>query len=237
LASTASGKQRRFPRPFFVIIALPILLVVLIRPAYSEDWSALLDASGLSYQEKESIRLVFKKAKTQSVPEELLTSRLAEGLAKGVSGKNMTGALERELLLLLRAGTILSDAAFHTPGIELKEDIAAWARTANLLSLGISSEDVEKIVHACIHRWNDYRDATYLYVKLIKWGVHRLDALNVTVAVAGSSVPGKQISGVFDLFTKARRRRISPETLTSRIIDHLPDIRDVRELEREILNE
>lgn len=162
---------------------------------------------------------------------------MAEGIAKRVSGKTLLAALERELSLLLAARVILSEAARNISHFDLNEDRTVWARTANLLSKGILPKDIGKIARAYLHRWKDYREATYLYVKLLQWGLRRLDALNVTVAVAGSSAPGEQISGIFDLFVKGRRRRISPETLAVRIIYSLPNIKNIRELEREILHE
>lgn len=70
LGMMVSGEQQRLLKHFFVFLTLLILLVVIRGLAYSEDWTALLDAGPHSSQEKELIRMVFQKARSESVPEE-----------------------------------------------------------------------------------------------------------------------------------------------------------------------
>jgi hypothetical protein len=119
-------------------------------------------------------------------------------------------------------------------GSILIEDKSSWARTANLLAGGASVQEVKQIAKASHNRWMDYRNATYLFVSLVQWGLSRESSLKLTTAVLQSSITGEDFPGIMDLLAEGRRLRIQPETVAERIINVLPGAKTLEEL-REIV--
>lgn len=111
-------------------------------------------------------------------------------------------------------------------GSRLLLDNAAWQRTANLLAWGASGGEIREISGSCIHRREDYQQASHLFVSLVNWGLARDAALYLTSAVCKSRIDGDDFPGILELLIRGRRLLISPHNLSNRMIDELHRVRN-----------
>ena len=234
---TASGEGAH-PSSRFLALAFMLLFSAVISPrmGYGETLESLLEKSGYPAAQRERVVSLFDRASGEGIPEDLLSPKLEEGIAKKVPVNRLLHALESEWKLLKNAEQILSASGIPR-GRFSQEDRASWSRTANLLATGVAAGVIRRIAEACNQRWSDYRPTTYLYASLMKWGSKQDDALDLVCAAAESSLPSSQFPAVLDLLVRARRQRIKPEEITWRIIDYLKENKSLKELEREVLHE
>jgi len=225
-----------FCLPHFVVIsaifiALQVIPVVGILAESLED---VLARSNYSASKKEAVFQLFREAREDKIPGDLLLPRLVEGVAKRVPADKVLSVLRQNLINLREARSILLGVS---DGVVLLENRSSWLRTANLLAGGVPAEEIREIAEACRLRWGDYRQATYLYVSLANWGLDRKNSLDLVRAFLKSSIPGESFAGVLELLVAGRRLRISPEELIRRIKDELPRVETLEELHERILYE
>jgi len=229
----AVGTIRRFPQCIlFSLVLFLIFFACVPIQVVAETYVSILRRSNYPESQQEAIRNEIEEAIKEGIPEELLIPRLEEGIAKRASGAKVLNVLEGNIQRLKEARRILMAVGV---GNELLKDRGAWARTANLLAKGISQEEITQIAAFSRNRWKDYRDATYLFVSLVQWGLPREKALKLTTSVLQSSIRGKDFAGVVDLLIDGRRFHISPEELAGRIIEKLPLVKTFEELEEKVL--
>jgi len=226
-----TGSRHMCPQRFLLLIILLGFFFSTVT-AFSENTEFIIQNSYLSESYKEAIMTELKNAIDDGIPENLLEPRIREGIAKGAEGERILQVLRNEIQLLKKARVIL--LSVHG-GKKLLKDEASWARTANLLSIGISEEEIKTIVEACQKRWRDYRSATYLYASLIRWKLSREKSLKLIEAVLKSSLKGEDFTGIIETLIEGRRLHIPPEKMAERIIATLPDINSAEELSEKIL--
>jgi hypothetical protein len=197
-------------------------------PIHAQSVQSALERSRYSEAEKESIITFFDLAESAGIPHELLLPKLEEGIAKGIPAQRVLEALRRESENLQRTRSMLANSG----GEQLLADPASWARTANLLAMGISEAQIQRLVALCGRHTEGYRPATYLYVAVAEWGLEEETAFELIAALLSSSIPPESYMGVMDLLAGGRRRRISPEELVQRIIQHLEHSKTTKELEK-----
>jgi hypothetical protein len=163
------------------------------------------------------------------IPTALLLPKLEEGIAKGISAPRVLGALEREAENLRRTRALMLRSQ---GGQALLADPASWARTANLMVMGVSEEEIEELIVLCAPRIEGYRPATYLYVAVLEWGLAKRSAFDLLEALLVSTIPPDSYMGIMDLLAGGRRRRIAPEELAQRIQQHLEHAISIKELEK-----
>jgi hypothetical protein len=222
----AGGK--RLPQPSFIAFLCAAFLVISL-PICAQSVESTLARSGYSEAHKDSINTFFAEAERSDIPVELLLPKLEEGIAKGIAAQRVLDALRREAenLRLSRSLMLRSEG-----GERLLADPASWARTANLLAVGVSDEEIEELIALCSRRIEGFRPATYLYVAVLEWGLAGNSAFDLIGALLSSSVPPDSYLGVMDLLANGRRRRIAPEELVQRIQQHLEHTNSIKELEK-----
>jgi hypothetical protein len=198
-------------------------------PIYAQSVESALARSGYSEVHRDAIIAFFAETEDSDIPAELLLPKLEEGIAKSVPAPRVLLALRREAENLRRTRALMlrSDA-----GERLLADPASWARTANLLAVGVSEGEVEELIALCKRRNEGFRPATYLYVAVREWGLDRGPAFDLIRALVESSIPPDSYMGVMDLLAGGRRRRIPPEELVQRIQQNLEHANSIKELER-----
>lgn len=223
-----AGGGIRFPQPSFIVILCTVLLVIGL-PISAQSVDSALARSGYSQTHKDSIMTFFAETEESDIPAELLLPKLEEGIAKGIPAPRVLDALMKEAghLRQTRALILRSEE-----GQRLLADPASWARTANLLAVGVSEEEIQELIALCKHRIEGFRPATYLYVAVSQWGLARKPAFDLIGALLASSIPPKSYMGVMDLMAGGRRRRIAPEELVQRIRQHLEHAESIKELEK-----
>jgi hypothetical protein len=218
----------RFPQPSFIGLFCAAFLVICL-PLRAQSVTSALARSAYSEVHKDAIGAFFAQAGEAGVPAELLLPKLEEGIAKGIPAPRVLEALEREAENLRRSRAVI----LHSEGGErLLADPAAWARTANLLAVGMREEQVEELIALCGRRIEGFRPATYLYVAAVDWGLAQKPALDLIGALLASPIPPSSYMGVMDLLAGGRRRRISPEEIIQRIRQHLDHATSIKELEK-----
>lgn len=220
--------------PQFLLLFLSVVLISIISPVliFPQFNASIIQNSNLSEYYKKAIENELKNAINDGIPENLLESRIREGIAKGAGGEKILQVLVNEIQLMKKARLILLSIQ---GGKRLLKDEASWARTANLLSAGISEEEIKTIVKACQKRWSDYRSATYLYASLIRWKLSREKSLKIIEAVLESSLKSDDFIGIIEILIEGRRLRIHPENMAERIIEILPYIDNTEKLKEKIL--
>lgn len=228
----AAGNFKGFPRfPLLVHIILLFLMAGALE-SFGGNVDSLLSKTSYSETQKKMISDLFSEALSEDVPVELLLPRLEEGIAKRVSGNLLLKVLQADFCRLKEARAIILETI---EGMDINRETGVWARTANLLAKDISAEELKALVYSSRLRWQDYREATSLYVSLLKWGLDRESALAVTEALLAASIPRESFKGLIDIFVKGRRLRISPEELCGRIIGQIGRVDSLENLERRIL--
>ena len=218
----------RFPRPSFIGLLCTALLVASL-PVCAQSVESALARSRYSQDHKVTIITLFTETAESDIPTDLLLPKLEEGIAKGIPAPRVLGALRREAENLMQARALM----LHSEeGKRLLADPASWARTANLMAVGVSIEEIEELIALCNRRIEGFRPATYLYVALLEWGLGRKPALDLIGPLLVSSIPPDSYMGVMDLLAGGRRRRIPPEELVPRIQRHLEHANSIKELEK-----
>ena len=217
----------RFPQPPFIGILCAAFLVISL-PISAQGVESALARSGYSEAQKDSIITFFAEIEESELPVELLLPKLEEGIAKRIPAPRVLDALKREAESLRRTRALILRSE---EGERLLADPASWARTANLLAVGVSEEEIEKLIALCDRRTEVFRPATYLYVAVLEWGLARKPAFDLIGALIDSSIPPDSYMGVMDLLANGRRRRIAPEELVQRIQEHLEHANSIKELE------
>ena len=177
---------------------------------------------------------IFQEAASEGIDAELLMPKLEEALAKKATADPLITALKNEVSRLLDARRCLLEIE---GGERLLLDNASWQRTANLLAWGASEEEIKVIVSSIRHRSGDFQQASYLYVSLVHWGLHRNSALSLTSAVSESSIRAKDFPGILEILIQGRRLLLSPAELSRRMVEVLPRVRNLRQLKERILYE
>jgi hypothetical protein len=218
----------RFPQPSLIAILCTVLFVIGL-PVSAQSVESALARSGYSQRHKDSIVAFFAEMKDADIPDALLLPKLEEGIAKGIPAPRVLGALMKEAGHLRRSRALMLRSQ---EGKLLLADPATWARTANLLAVGVSEEEIQELIALCSSRTEGYRPATYLYVAVLQWGLARMSALDLIDALLASSIPPESYMGLMDLLAGGRRRRIAPEELVQRIRLHLEHAESLKELEK-----
>ena len=228
MKSPVAAGGRRLPQPSFIVFLCAAFLVIGL-PICAQSVESALARSGYSEAQKDSIVTFFEETEDSDIPAELLLPKLEEGIAKGIPAPRVLGALRREAENLRRTRALM----LRSDGGELLlADPASWARTANLLAVGVPEEEIGELIALCNRRIEGFRPATYLYVAVLEWGLAREPALDLIGALLASSIPPENYMGVMDLLASGRRRRIAPEELVQRIQRHLDHVNSIKELEK-----
>ncbi|MFW6182000.1 MAG: hypothetical protein ACOC8N_09640 [Spirochaetota bacterium] len=198
----------------------------------ADGFSQALRKSPYTEQQRSSLGVLFAEAAEKDIPQELLVPRLQEGIAKKVPYARLLTVLRGELDRLEQAHDILLDVE---GGRVLVVDNASWARTANLLALGVTGREIRYMAGASIGRREDYRDATVLFVSLIDWGIDRETTLALAGAALESRLEGDSFVGIMDLLVTGRRLRLDPDRLARIMIRELPSVDDIEDLEERVL--
>jgi hypothetical protein len=197
----------------------------------ADDLKGALDRGGFQNGERRQIEELFDQASAQGIPEGILLPRLQEGVAKAATAERLLAALARERDLLLQARELLLGTE---GGAQQMEDPASWARTANLLNIGLPAEQLGVLILASAPRPADYRPASYLYVALLQWGIGPEAALALVRAALSSSLPGRDFPGLVDLLTEGRMRRIPVEQTLEQLARELPRAAGLQALRRRL---
>ena len=233
-SNRAARGMRCLSRSVFI---LAVVVAVQMLPAvrlFSESLEDVLGRSNYSASQKEVVRGLFRAAREDKVPEELLLPRLAEGVAKRVPAEKVLDVLQQNLSQLGEARSILLGVS---GGAVLLQNRSSWLRTANLLAAGVPAVEIREIAEACRHRPQDYRQASALHVSLVAWGLAVPESLSLVKAFLESTIPGESFAGVLELLAAGRRLRIPPEELTRRIREELPRADSLEQLQERILYE
>lgn len=224
---SAAGRSF-FPQPLYIGF-LFVALLLLPGSLTAQSLEAALARSGYSDSQKASIEVFFAQIEGNGIPVELLLPKLEEGIAKRISGPRVLKALNREAESLKRARALIISVEGARP---LLSDQASWARTANLIAGGIPDGEIKELIRICTSCAEAFRPATYLYVALTDWGLATDPALQLIGALLDSSILPENYMGIIDLLAGGRRRRIAPEEVVRRILQHLDRSKTIKELEK-----
>jgi hypothetical protein len=211
-----------------------VLAAALSQPTFlfADGMEDALDRADYPPAQERAIRAVFERADQRDVPSQLLLPRLQQGIAKSVSAPRVAQALEHDLRALLHA----RDAVLQTPaGDAIVDDTASWARAANLLDAGRSTEELRNLAGVCAERPEAFRPATSLYVSAVDWGLEESAALGLVEAAVDSSLPASDLPGITRLLVEGRRARIRPDRLVQRMVATLPHVDSLSELRNRTL--
>jgi hypothetical protein len=221
-------------------LSLALFLIILpgaIAPfgAFGEKGvDAVLSASRFPARDRERISEVFAAAHAEGIAEEMLRSRLEEGIAKRVAAPLLLSALRRDVSFLQSARATLLEVA---GGAALLLDNASWSRAADLLSWGASPDNLARLAHSGASRPELFKATTYLFALLIQWGLEPEVSVELCEAVAASQIDIDSYPGILDILVRGRRLLVPPRTLSRRIVDALPRVRDLQQLEQRTLYE
>ena len=146
-------------------LSLALFLIILpgvIAPlgAFGEKGvDAVLSSSRFPARDRERISEVFAAAHAEGIAEEMLRSRLEEGIAKRVAAPLLLSALRRDVSFLQSARATLLEVA---GGAALLLDNASWSRAADLLSWGASPDNLARLAHSGASRPELFKATTYL---------------------------------------------------------------------------
>lgn len=226
----AAGRAASPPR----LLLIPLLLGGLLAAAWlpAQSLEAALARGRFSPEQRGALEGLFREAESQGIPVLLLLPRLEEGIAKKVPAPRLQEALRLQAGLLREARALLA----QTPGGDaLLADPASWARTANLLSGVLPTDEVRLLAGDCALRPADFRPATSLYLSLVEWGLDRGRARELLQALLASRLPGQGFPVVMEVLVEGRRQRLAPEELVRRLLLQLPQAASTEELKRRIL--
>jgi hypothetical protein len=194
--------------------------------------SSILEGSNFTDTERESIVNLFRDAEEKGIPPAFIIPRLEEGIAKNIPYNRLITALSVEIACLESARDLLLSLDSELPEVH---KATIWLRTCILLSNDVAPEIIFEIASKSRDRWEDYREATALFLALTHWGLSDEDGLRVVSCLLESVVPGKDFTGVITLFTRARSMRISPGELIERMDEVINEVDTIESLEEKIL--
>lgn len=223
---------RKINKGFLCVFIICISLFYIFPVWADTSLLSVLEQSSYTDKQKEIIRLVFEEAEAQGIPSELILPRLEEGIAKKVPVNRLIKVLTKEIECLVQAHDLLLSV---DPDLVLSETPSIWLRTGILFSKHIPAETVRAIAGACMSRWEDYRDATVLYLSLTQWGLKSSEALMIVDSVLKSAIPGPDFIGIITIFIRGRSMNISPEEIITRMKEVINDIDSIETLEEKIL--
>ncbi len=237
----AAGRPCGRPWWRFFSLVIPLLVLFFTGALFAEEQALsrevqevaeILETRGYASEDIQPIFKIFQRAEEQMIPSELLISRLEEGAAKGASIDRLEAVLRKDLELL-RA----SRQVFETTGGKWKEidRMSQWKRAVHMLAAGVAVEHLERLIEVCKHAPRKFRPASLLYVSLDTWGLASSQALRVAEAFVDSPLPTEHYGAVTDLYRRARSRRMSPDTVTERIVSQVKEVRSMEALERRVL--
>ena len=216
------------------VLVCALLLLIPVSAAGEEPADSLkevrsrLRSAGYSPGEWDELLPVLESAREQDIPLSLLTTRVYEGAAKKVPLGRIAEVIETETQLLARAREML----LNIPGTsDFLSKHHLWQRTAHLIEKGLTGEEISKLIRVSLSNPELYRPASTLFISLTSWGLSADAGHRVIQALAESSIPPQQYTGVTQLYKHARAQRISPEQLTARIIEAAPTAHSMKELE------
>lgn len=218
-------------RVFWFSILLFLFATLGAAALFAQSLEQILDRSNYSEAEREAVREVFGRAESYSIPDRMLTPRLAEGIAKGVPAQRLIAVLSQDVERIRRARELLEEAA---PDSELSASSGAWSRTATLLAAGVPVSVLERLAEAAEQEPSAYRPATELYVSLTDWGLAAELAGELCASVVRSSVPPDQYPVVVEILTEARRSRMNPESVAEELVELFPESSSVRSIRRQL---
>ncbi|MBN1699778.1 MAG: hypothetical protein JW881_19845 [Spirochaetales bacterium] len=207
-----------FSVPFFIVLSYAVSFLSLSSFCYAETLSSLLENGPYTEEQSAVILEIFGKAGEEGIPEALILPRFEEGIAKKVPFERLKGVLEQEILYLKTSKKILLEAI---DGIKPEEHPELWSRAAILLATGISENEIRILAKASVSRLHAFRNATTLYVSLLKWELEKETSLKLVAALLGSSIPEQEFDSILNILIIGRRRYIQPEELADRIIKEL----------------
>ncbi|MBN2440475.1 MAG: hypothetical protein JXJ04_04000 [Spirochaetales bacterium] len=217
----------------FLFVLSFILLFIVTFPINAEiSLDSILRQSTYSTGQKDSIIALFKEAAEKGIPSPLLLPRLEEGVAKKVPYEKLMIVLSREISFLEQARDLLESL---DKTLILADEPLLWLRTGLLFSKGVPREIIVAIASKSIQRWDDFREATSLYLSLEKWGLSEQEALLVVESVLASGLPGQDFMGIISIFTQGRSLYISPKEIIERIEEVIGTINTIEDLEDRIL--
>ena len=225
-------RLQRLPFLFLSLVFLGVLGTSFLYADRSVD--TILASTRFSPSEQESIRRLFALAADSGVSEEMLRPRLEEAIAKRVPVPRLVSALGRDVEFLRSARSILLKVE---SGEVLLLDNASWQRAAHLLAWGAAPEDLSRLARAGTPSPELFTAITNLYALLIQWGLDSEASLDLCDALAGSRIDIDSYPGVLDILVRGRRLQVSPGTLSRRMIETLPRVRDLKQLEQRTLYE
>ncbi len=193
---------------------------------------AMMEKSGYSRSLMEIILIPCREAVDNGIPLDFIEPRIQEGLVKDISAQGIAKVVHNEIFLYSQSRTVIQNIQGAEIFIERHN---LWSRTANLLSSGVSVSDIEKLIKMTLSVPENYNQSTSLYISLTKWGLTETQSLQIVESVIGSSISSAEYSDLTSLFTKGRSSNIPPEKLISRIVDELPNVRTLRQLEKRVL--
>ena len=215
---------------FVLLLSVQLILGGLIFSAplaAEKSVEELLRSARYSENQKELIETVFNSANEKGIENELLISRLEEGVAKRVPASRLIAALEREIEFLETARMLFLEIDSGET-LLLNDDL--WRRAAHMLSWGITALEFKSIAAACVQRPEAFQPATFLFVIIVEWGMDRATGIELCVAVIKSEIETDEFAGVLDVLIRGRRLLVSPQTMSKRILESLPDVTNLRQL-------
>ena len=223
--------RRGIVSSFFTIC---LFLFIYVTPQARADISyvSILKQSHYTTEQQDSLLSLFIKAEEDDIPSPLLLPRLEEGIAKKVSYERLIKVISQEIISLKQARKLLESL---DPTLSLVNEPSIWLRTGILFSKGIPDEIIYVIASKSILRWEDYRDATSLYLSLTQWGLSEDEALSVVESLLLSKIPGQDFMGIIAIFTRARSLYVSPEEIIGRMKEVIATIETIEALEEKIM--
>jgi hypothetical protein len=218
--------------PFLTLLVLAACINLASPVCYGDTLSSLLKNNPYSEQQLKAIEEIFKKAEEEGILEDLILPRLEEGIAKKVSFERILDVLTQEIEHLKISKRILLSAI---NGFNPEEHPELWSRAAILLASGISEQDIQILASASASRLPAFRNATTLYVSLLRWRLEKKIALNLVTALLDSSLDEGEFHGVMNILIMGRKLYIPPEELSERIIKELPDSTTLESIKEKVL--
>lgn len=213
-------------------VAIAFFGLVVATLVSAETPADVLDRHSISGQDRRRVESVFDRAESLDIPTDLLIPRLQEGLAKGVPIGRLATALVEDLDAYVSARVILSGSS---RAAQLLSDNASWARTATLLDVPLSPDEILTLAVEADGDVDGYRSGSALYVSLRQWGLDRLSAMAISTAALKSGLPTSDYLGVLDVVVRGRQLRMPIDRLVERIVLLLPEVGRLRTLERAVL--
>lgn len=191
-----------------------------------------LHKSGYSNDEIGSVVQTLANAEQKGIPARILLGRVQEGVAKDIAADRLIFALRSDIKNLEQARLIFNELE---NGSLLLAATARWQRAANMLAAGVAPEELAALGRVCIPFPEKFRPASVLYASLMNWGLASDTTFSVVQALIKSELSVAEYEGILNLYSSARRSRVSPEEVSRRIITESEKAADIEELKHRIL--